>query len=188
MSSPVKLAGPGSHSTSPRSSTSLGSRAPDFAQGSPGAAAADGPQSCAERIARPAGPRDADHRRSRPGPGALASAADGLPLGHWTFRRSSESAAAFFRSHCAILVRWSEGWQTPPAGTRGQHGNRLGSETSPYLLQHQDNPVHWRAWGQRPRPRPSARESPSCSRSATPPAIGATSWRMRASRTTGPPR
>ncbi len=27
-------------------------------------------------------------------------------------------------------------------------GNRLGAETSPYLLQHKDNPVHWRAWGQ----------------------------------------
>ena len=25
--------------------------------------------------------------------------------------------------------------------------NRLGHETSPYLLQHQDNPVHWWAWG-----------------------------------------
>jgi uncharacterized protein len=27
-------------------------------------------------------------------------------------------------------------------------GNRLGAETSPYLLQHQDNPVHWRPWGE----------------------------------------
>ena len=25
--------------------------------------------------------------------------------------------------------------------------NRLGDETSPYLLQHKDNPVHWWAWG-----------------------------------------
>jgi len=25
--------------------------------------------------------------------------------------------------------------------------NRLGEETSPYLLQHKDNPVHWRPWG-----------------------------------------
>jgi uncharacterized protein YyaL (SSP411 family) len=25
--------------------------------------------------------------------------------------------------------------------------NRLGEETSPYLLQHRDNPVHWQAWG-----------------------------------------
>jgi uncharacterized protein YyaL (SSP411 family) len=27
-------------------------------------------------------------------------------------------------------------------------GNQLGAETSPYLLQHKDNPVHWRPWGQ----------------------------------------
>jgi uncharacterized protein len=31
---------------------------------------------------------------------------------------------------------------TPPSGE-----NRLARETSPYLLQHQDNPVHWWAWG-----------------------------------------
>jgi uncharacterized protein YyaL (SSP411 family) len=28
------------------------------------------------------------------------------------------------------------------------HRNRLGEETSPYLLQHKDNPVHWQAWGE----------------------------------------
>ncbi len=27
--------------------------------------------------------------------------------------------------------------------------NRLGEETSPYLLQHKDNPVHWQAWNDR---------------------------------------
>src|SRR3984885_15337452 len=26
--------------------------------------------------------------------------------------------------------------------------NRLGDETSPYLIQHKDNPVHWQAWGE----------------------------------------
>ncbi|MBU2089162.1 MAG: thioredoxin domain-containing protein, partial [Alphaproteobacteria bacterium] len=26
-------------------------------------------------------------------------------------------------------------------------GNQLARETSPYLLQHQDNPVHWQPWG-----------------------------------------
>ena len=25
--------------------------------------------------------------------------------------------------------------------------NNLDRETSPYLLQHKDNPVHWQAWG-----------------------------------------
>ena len=24
--------------------------------------------------------------------------------------------------------------------------NNLGSETSPYLVQHRDNPVHWQPW------------------------------------------
>ncbi len=28
-----------------------------------------------------------------------------------------------------------------------EDGNRLRGESSPYLLQHQDNPVHWRPWG-----------------------------------------
>ncbi|HEX6977709.1 MAG TPA: thioredoxin domain-containing protein [Alphaproteobacteria bacterium] len=32
---------------------------------------------------------------------------------------------------------------TPPAAA-----NLLGQETSPYLLQHKDNPVHWRPWGE----------------------------------------
>lgn len=27
-------------------------------------------------------------------------------------------------------------------------GNLLGQETSPYLLQHAENPVHWHPWGQ----------------------------------------
>jgi uncharacterized protein YyaL (SSP411 family) len=34
------------------------------------------------------------------------------------------------------------------SGARGGvPGNRLGHETSPYLLQHAHNPVHWHAWG-----------------------------------------
>jgi uncharacterized protein YyaL (SSP411 family) len=34
-----------------------------------------------------------------------------------------------------------------PLEERTIAGNRLGKETSPYLLQHADNPVHWWAWG-----------------------------------------
>jgi len=34
-----------------------------------------------------------------------------------------------------------------PVHQRAEAGNRLGQETSPYLLQHQENPVHWWAWG-----------------------------------------
>jgi uncharacterized protein YyaL (SSP411 family) len=32
-------------------------------------------------------------------------------------------------------------------GTLEEMANRLAEETSPYLLQHKDNPVHWQAWG-----------------------------------------
>ena len=35
----------------------------------------------------------------------------------------------------------------PAAGREAVPGNRLGRETSPYLLQHARNPVHWHAWG-----------------------------------------
>src|SRR5215472_17223953 len=31
--------------------------------------------------------------------------------------------------------------------TADTNRNALGSETSPYLLQHRDNPVHWHSWG-----------------------------------------
>ena len=34
-----------------------------------------------------------------------------------------------------------------PIRDNGMSENRLGRETSPYLLQHKDNPVHWWAWG-----------------------------------------
>ncbi len=36
---------------------------------------------------------------------------------------------------------------TPPASTTTTQPNRLAQETSPYLLQHQHNPVAWWAWG-----------------------------------------
>ena len=35
----------------------------------------------------------------------------------------------------------------PPAPLDSAAGNRLGGETSPYLRQHRDNPVHWLPWG-----------------------------------------
>ncbi len=43
--------------------------------------------------------------------------------------------------------------QDPPRAQEGEAasgagGNRLGAETSPYLLQHADNPVHWLPWGE----------------------------------------
>jgi uncharacterized protein YyaL (SSP411 family) len=39
-------------------------------------------------------------------------------------------------------------------------GNRLGRETSPYLLQHKDNPVHWRPWGEEALAEARARGKP----------------------------
>ena len=38
--------------------------------------------------------------------------------------------------------------------------NLLGRETSPYLLQHKDNPVHWRAWGEAAFAEARARDVP----------------------------
>ncbi|WP_291299122.1 thioredoxin domain-containing protein [Elioraea sp.] len=35
-----------------------------------------------------------------------------------------------------------------PPGAFPPGGNRLSGETSPYLLQHADNPVHWRPWNE----------------------------------------
>ncbi len=39
-------------------------------------------------------------------------------------------------------------------------GNRLGQETSPYLLQHKDNPVDWRPWGAEALAEAKARDRP----------------------------
>ena len=38
--------------------------------------------------------------------------------------------------------------------------NRLGKETSPYLLQHKDNPVHWQPWGPEALARAQAEKKP----------------------------
>src|SRR5215211_1632630 len=40
--------------------------------------------------------------------------------------------------------------ESPPPGRRGRDSmaNRLASETSPYLLQHKNNPVDWYPWGE----------------------------------------
>ena len=52
--------------------------------------------------------------------------------------------------------------------------NRLAQETSPYLLQHSDNPVDWYPWGEEALGGRARRTGRSCSRSATRPATGAT--------------
>ena len=53
--------------------------------------------------------------------------------------------------------------------------NRLADETSPYLLQHKDNPVDWYPWGDEALARARRPRTSRCwCRSATPPATGAT--------------
>ena len=62
--------------------------------------------------------------------------------------------------------------------------NRLASATSPYLLQHADNPVDWVRVGRRGVRGGGAPGTCRCwSRSGTPRATGATSWRTSRSRT-----
>ena len=67
----------------------------------------------------------------------------------------------------------------------GPMANRLAASTSPYLLQHADNPVDWWEWGAGGVRRGAApgRAGPALA-SATPRATGATSWRTSRSRTT----
>ena len=63
---------------------------------------------------------------------------------------------------------------TTSSHDEARHENRLARETSPYLLQHQHNPVEWWAWG--PEALAEAKRtgtSQSFCRSAMPPAIGA---------------
>ena len=52
--------------------------------------------------------------------------------------------------------------------------NRLARETSPYLLQHAENPVDWYPWGEEAFTRAREEDRACSSRSATPPATGAT--------------
>ena len=170
MSSPVKLAGPGNHSTRPRSSTDAAadpmSRKARMARR--GHAAAQ----CASSAARVPAPTRGSPRWRR-GPAPLASAHDGVVRWHG----------------CWAPLRYPRAQRKEGPCRSASKVTGLRRETSPYLLQHKDNPVHWWAWGaggaRRGQARPASR---SCSRSATPPATGATSWRMRASRTRRPRR
>jgi len=70
---------------------------------------------------------------------------------------------------------------TPNPSKRTQPAGRRDEPLSPAAC---DNPVHWWAWGEEALAEASAPTGQSCSRSATPPVIGAMSWRMRASNST----
>ena len=62
-----------------------------------------------------------------------------------------------------------------PRSCAERMANALAAETSPYLRQHAENPVDWLPWGQEAlRAGARARTSRCSSRSATPPATGAT--------------
>ena len=105
----------------------------------------------------------------------------------WKPRKFTVESAPRRQLVCAGKDRHLPHGRKPTSMTRPR--NRLGEETSPYLLQHKDNPVHWQAWGPEALAEAQARAtSRSCSRSAMPPAIGAMSWPMRASRTRRRPR
>ncbi len=51
-----------------------------------------------------------------------------------------------------MVVNRSDGGESGAPGGRGQPerggANRLAAASSPYLLQHAENPVHWREWGE----------------------------------------
>ncbi|CAI8036756.1 hypothetical protein GBAR_LOCUS20597 [Geodia barretti] len=65
--------------------------------------------------------------------------------------------------------------------------NRLINETSPYLVQHANNPWTGIPGERRPCRRPARRTNPSSSASATRRATGATLWSGSPSRTTKSP-
>ena len=98
----------------------------------------------------------------------------------WT---SSRRPTAARRTSPTRTATSSSSGRTRAAST-GADVNRLAEQASPYLLQHADNPVDWYPWGDEAFERRAPRTSRCCSRSATRPATGATSWSTSRSRTT----
>ncbi len=128
MSSPVKLAGAGNHSTRPRSSIAPAAvRCRARPRGGQGAA----PPHNASSTSRVPGP-DTRITAMAARPGAARQRNDGVVWG----------------DDLAAPLRYPRPQPKEGPCRSAIDGNRLGSETSPYLLQHKDNPVHWRAWGE----------------------------------------
>src|SRR6478609_5461692 len=140
MSSPVKLAGPGSQSASPRSSSSpvpgLLTLRKDAWRGGGG-----GPHSA--RIASPAPGPEMRITATPARPGPLASA---QIVSLWVMEFGVASLGDL-QTECVIVVAIGGQMTDAPLQERAAAGNRLRRETSPYLLQHRDNPVNWWAWG-----------------------------------------
>jgi hypothetical protein len=68
-----------------------------------------------------------------------------LPMGWKSSLLALALAAALFLSHAA--ERKSTNMSATQTGQTHSHTNRLAREKSPYLLQHQHNPVDWFPWG-----------------------------------------
>ena len=63
---------------------------------------------------------------------------------------------------------------TPTSPRNPQHTNRLIQSTSPYLLQHQHNPVDWYPWGERRSSGAAAQQADLSLGRLSAPATGAT--------------
>ncbi|HEY3175436.1 MAG TPA: DUF255 domain-containing protein [Candidatus Polarisedimenticolia bacterium] len=57
------------------------------------------------------------------------------------------AAAALFTGAVLTMTTSPEGGTQDPGGAAPRGRNRLAGATSPYLLQHKDNPVSWYPWG-----------------------------------------
>ena len=56
-------------------------------------------------------------------------------------------------------------------------GNRLGAQTSPYLLQHADNPVDWHPWDEQALERARHRRGRGCADACSPRPLAALACR-----------
>ena len=92
-------------------------------------------------------------------------------------RRAAGAEASLGGRDLSSALRRSGGSVRPDGSGMGEDGgmpNRLAGATSPYLLQHADNPVDWWPWGDEAFAEARERDVPVLLSSATPPATGAT--------------
>ena len=74
-----------------------------------------------------------------------------IDLGPWGFeaceKRSSDLGAAQVPDIAGLYSGHPSRVPSPESMSDSAHTNALANETSPYLLQHADNPVDWQPWG-----------------------------------------
>src|ERR1043165_6168328 len=64
------------------------------------------------------------------------------------YQRQRPEYARHSSRHCRLVLPPRDPrYRAPMTSAPPPAENRLARETSPYLLQHKDNPVHWWAWG-----------------------------------------